>query len=672
MATFANIESDRKPSIRIEEEQKHDPTLQELETTIKHLQENVIFKYNKGDIALFLFLFILGALVVIILVIVHKSFSYAIVAGIACIVSMIMAVLLNADNIAFKERIIALGVSYFTISTLLIIFSLPFTMISLSGYITISALLSSWIIIIIMFCYQYIKQQKIKEIFKYLWNVKSLILPVFTHFADIGTDIGATYEYYDRDRSHSNSAGINYSAIFSSSIFILVFARFAGFFIVRYYTQSTVDGILQIVELFLIKILGIEWKLNYKKPGRMHQTVNLIESIFESGPQAIISMYIVMADNNQSFIIWCSSILSILSVASKSISQDNRFFTNAANAKELAWSTKNGAQCNKSRCLFCNHPFLIRVTWRLLDVTSYILFLTILWVKVGGDWTFIFVAVQTGFIMMLLWVHSDRGSGVNIFFLQALLTLLPVSWASTTELEGTVAFVGVSRTAISAWVLVEMLRWIPTDTSIVMVDLVLIIIDFVCYLSFVAREGCGGRCCQCGTNWVEAGVVTTLSIAGCNDMNEIQDLRNEGVVITRYLNHKQTWMMYSRPLDVIKLVNEFDFDLTNDDLNYFEAIASNSYLDGKMDKEERKMVIDYLKRFSVITAEVKSGSGLRHSYETFIECASEKHPNISWIQTFLEEDFPYDATRCIEAAKRNHVGGKEDILQLFEQRMQEN
>ena len=110
----------------------------------------------------------------------------------------IMSILLNCDdNITIKKRwciLIPLNIIFLII---LITFGLT-NIIKFSTYITFIGLLSPSIIIIILFIYYSQINDNIgyKEKLQYLWDIKSLIIPVFVHFADIATDVGASVEYY--------------------------------------------------------------------------------------------------------------------------------------------------------------------------------------------------------------------------------------------------------------------------------------------------------------------------------------------------------------------------------------------------------------------------------------------------------------------------------------------
>eukprot|EP01084_Bolivina_argentea_P017965 33495_1 len=644
-----------------------DQTSQELQQKIKSLNVNEsnhdeIFKQNKWDAVMFFILFILGSLIIPLIVILNKALIHAVIAAISYIISIVMAVLLNSDDITMKKRMISLIVSYLTLLSLMFISSAYFHM-SVSSYITITTLSSSWIIICIVFCYEFMKQRNVKKVIKYLWEVKSLLIPVFAHFADIATDFGATYEYYQRSQSHDdNNTQINYEGLFLTSIFILFFHRIMGLFIIWQYTRSIIDAGLQFMDLFLIKTLAVEWKLKYKEAGRVHKFVHLLESIFESGPQAIISLYIIVVDNNTSLIIWLSNICSIFSIAARTISEDTRFFSNSSNSKYLEWDTNNGTECNKSRCVFCNHPYLVRVIWRFMEITSYILLCALFWIQFGGIWLFVWIMSQVVIITVFIAVSTlHYARELNIYWLNGLLAIPPSSWSSY-QLEDQFSTVFGSLRALMN-ILTAVYILIVNPDTIYFINFGLMFVSCVLYIWFVGRNGCAN--CKghstfnvCGSNWVDTGVVTTLSIAGCDDVKEILDLKLEGIEMTQYFKEAGTWEMYPRPNDLVKIVKELNYDLSMPKRNYFILISRNRNLDPNITEKEINMVIEHLRQFSDIHK-------TNHGYSV-IEKSCLWHTNVLWIKTFLELGVSFDYETCIDRAKRNVNGGKNDIITFFD------
>eukprot|EP01084_Bolivina_argentea_P256685 432245_1 len=649
------------------------PTLVQSSSTFG--VENVeIFKHNKTvdkKAAIILCIICVSTLASIYAFGENNRNGYCIVAAVYFIISASMSISLNSSDIAPQTVIIVLSVLYALFGAILICLSIisSISIISFSTYFGLTSFISSWWIVFVLSIFQCAgNKQDTKNpitILKLSWKMKSLIIPVTAHIADLSSDIAACYEYYERADTAvihqyiteegfwkgsqryitaENKNEIPYYSIFWMSIFIMFFYRFISSLIIWKYTRSKSAAVLQFLELYLFKQLRTEWKLGYIETGRFHQTLDILESIFESGPEAIISFYIMYADHNKSIIIWMSSVMSIAMIASKSKTQDNRYFTQESGAKEARFSW----------------PYLLRVVWRIADITVYILFCAVFWDHFGGLWIISFLGVQL--IVVLIIMSSNTfccGIGINFFFLNALLATALNPWISVTFLDVGMWGFAVTRAVIN--VVVACIIYIQLKNEISLIILSSFCISFILWTAFVGRQGfCCLRYHFCGTNWTQMGTVTTLNLSSCHNLTEIQDLMKEGVYLGQYIKDYDTWRLYPRPNELVRLAKKHEWNLSTKKGNYFVRLGWNKRLDKNTNANDIEETIVYLKKFCDINERGTSG-------RTAIELAAEWHCNTTWMQSFIKNGATFDPNKCLERAKLNKTGEKETIIQFFAQ-----
>eukprot|EP01084_Bolivina_argentea_P141689 248964_1 len=632
---------------------------------------------------------VLGVAVIVIIYYVRKDnkIRYCIVAAISYMISVLMSIMINGNDISLWKRRLFLVLSFILMSGVLVGIVCGVRDVSFSGFISITCTTCSYNVIFIIFCYQYAQKKNVKYALEYVWNIKSLLVPVLMHFADIATDIGSTMEYYARSTTNAteeNENNISYHSIFTVSIFILLFYRVVGSIIVFEFTRSRKDALLQFFEVFLLKTLWKEWELGRTQSGRVHKWLDLIESIFESGPQCIISMYILWADSNFSLVIWISTVLSMISLASKTITQDNMYFSSKMKAKEHGFKREVG--CGDGRFLCCNWRWLFRVIWRIIDITGFILLCSGIWLSTNGGYFISFIVALFVFFVPTTIVFWCCIGGFNMHYLNGLLAC-PISGSFANGARRPLPYMVVFRLAMILifvsnsfstegdqyilWIiiLVMMIWTVIGYVMMTMLDWSVFLIDTDYMDDKISTESGKG----CGKNWIDASVDSSLSLASCNSKEEIYNMLQEGMDIRHGFREIKSWQFYPRPTDLIDIADELNVELrkgrvgcdnTENGLmsfNPFIAIGKNKVLDQNVDETEIKRCIVRLKEIYRIGSTGRDGP---------LYWACLYHSDTKWIRMLWEEGASY-GQECIRHASYNATPGKDKIIRFFVEKIEE-
>eukprot|EP01083_Nonionella_stella_P087552 243637_1 len=669
----------------------------------KKESQSPIFAFDGDDIWIGLMLFVLVCIAAVIIYLFrdYNRMRHMIVLFCGSIPSSLMVVALNGNALSARKRSLIIIPSYCVALCVVVVIAV-FGFVEFSGFITVTAAIFSYIIILVIFFYQKAQEKGIKESGKYVLKMKGLILPMLMHFADIATDIGTTIEYYDRSTIDNGENDIPYDSIFQTSIGIMIFYRIAGAFIVWEFSRSFKRAALQFIEVYIFEVLWTEWELGFTEAGRVHSMLNLIESIFESGPQAIISTYILVADQNKkgSVVIWLSTLFSIISIAHKTKTQDDLYFSTSMKAKEADWKIKK-PQCGDGRCAFCHWRWFFRVCWRIIDITGFILLCTAIWLHLGGKTLFIWLAILfTGFLV-LCGFSFFRWGALNMHYMNGLLACAVIGWNYDDQASDSVGSSFACPLSIATvmryvvhfiFVLVILGPSIPefciaentdeedassipdekgaapcwgsrrpsTPDELSLVVLVMISCTGIGYFIMTMRECEQHCCCRCGKNWVDSSVDSALNISSCKDKRQIYKLGEEGVDIRSGLKQGKTWGKYPRPMELIEIADELKIDLKGNQTKYFEMIGGNASLDPNVDEMEIREVVQRLKEVEDI--------GNNNPY--IILEAVKTHPNAKWIKVLVEEGayVRYDAIENLyifQTEIKNKSNGRDEIIEFL-------
>eukprot|EP01084_Bolivina_argentea_P137849 242784_1 len=234
-----------------------------------------------------------------------------------------------------------------------------------------------------------------KHYFKLLWAKKKVYWAMVPHIFDQATDIGVILEYYYLYNNNIQIGNLKPFWLFCISLSILAIHRFVSTITVYILTKNAKDAFLQIFDLLLMKVIYISYKLKANEPTNLQRYLGLLEATFESAPQIMISMVVILkssrSNESLSEIILISTIFSLWSLASRVISDDKLIF-------HKDWQSINFSY---KKCPIINYRYLIRATFRFLEITNKICLWSLLWINIGGFALCIVVGVETFYLLIL-------------------------------------------------------------------------------------------------------------------------------------------------------------------------------------------------------------------------------------------------------------------------------
>eukprot|EP01084_Bolivina_argentea_P032722 60588_1 len=228
---------------------------------------------------------------------------------------------------------------------------------------------------------------------KDFWSKKKIFLAVIPHLVDQATDIGTIWTYYDSYQQNKASQWF-----FITGIFIIMFQRVVSSATIYFITRSWRSTLLQMVDLLMVKAIYINYYFNLKEPGNPQRYLSILEAVFESSPQIILSLGFILKSigagttETVSPMIIISVFASLWSLASKVASDDKEIFDER---KEKEWRSLDVKFKKSIICVRCNFQYILRVIfWRLLEISSRICIATLLWINCGGMAFFIVIFAE--------------------------------------------------------------------------------------------------------------------------------------------------------------------------------------------------------------------------------------------------------------------------------------
>eukprot|EP01084_Bolivina_argentea_P301829 520831_1 len=243
---------------------------------------------------------------------------------------------------------------------------------------------------------------------KSLWTKKSIYFAVVPHIFDQASDIGVLWTYYElwKDNTQSQYTDINGAYLFFSSLAVIIVHKIISTAVVYSITGSVLDILLQILDLMLVKAVYVNYKLETNEPGNAQRLLQLLEGVFESGPQIFISLVYLIKIQESDPIVWISIITSLWTISSR-VNSDDKFIV-----KE---EYKN-PEYSKS-CPFVNTRYVFRVISRFLEITNRVVMLCLVWIVIGGFTMGIILFIEVAIVFILsIWSKDVMVLGYLMYF----------------------------------------------------------------------------------------------------------------------------------------------------------------------------------------------------------------------------------------------------------------
>eukprot|EP01083_Nonionella_stella_P005991 17328_1 len=269
-----------------------------------------------------------------------------------------------------------------------------------------------------------------KFYFKDIWNQRKIYTPLIIHFYDTATDIGIIYNWYQLMRDEQTDPDVDYESVdmavffWSGVSFLIVYrlcllcnALWVWLFDPKHRDGKWYHPLLVLCDLYIFvvvyesltvaKAIMVEnaqtRKINAAKkrvnaatvvekekliePADKQFFVQLAEAITESMPQIVLqSVFIIRSANDEGLSVSDSGsnvLLLMLSIIASLFSISNKF----VKVDRIAFDEK--AASLRPRASFpgcCSMLYIIRVAWRMCNITSRFCVFVLVWTIMGGLW----------------------------------------------------------------------------------------------------------------------------------------------------------------------------------------------------------------------------------------------------------------------------------------------
>eukprot|EP01084_Bolivina_argentea_P022228 41316_1 len=242
---------------------------------------------------------------------------------------------------------------------------------------------------------------------KLVWQKKKVYFQLIPHFFDQATDCGVIFEYW-RLRNDEN-VGINTLWLFGTSIFVIILHRIISSFAIYQLTRNKSFILYQLLDVLMIRCIWTNYQLGTDEPSNSQRYLQVLEAIFESAPQILISTAFLIKSQLDSVnpIIVISLITSFWSLSARVSSDDKQMF------KDDWKSFKH------SDCLCINPLWIVRVLWRFLEITSRIVLLAVVWINLGGLSVFIILGLECIYLSIVSFGLGTVDLMGNVIYLMA-------------------------------------------------------------------------------------------------------------------------------------------------------------------------------------------------------------------------------------------------------------
>eukprot|EP01084_Bolivina_argentea_P050677 93204_1 len=248
-----------------------------------------------------------------------------------------------------------------------------------------------------------------------IWKKKSIYISIIPHLFDQATDVGVIYTYYELSKKHGseNEWNVNFNALFISSLLVILMHKIISCGMIYSLTESFGDLLLQFLDLMMVKAVHTNYKLKLDEPGNAQRLLQLIEATFESAPQIFISFLFIIKTNQTEPLVLISVTSSLWTLATR-ITSDDKGVIYDEWKHFIRRATREEYKINGGYIYFyypsyrtINWRYILRVFGRLIEVSSRIIVLALLWVSVGGLTLCIILGVELSFALILCFWSGD-------------------------------------------------------------------------------------------------------------------------------------------------------------------------------------------------------------------------------------------------------------------------
>eukprot|EP01084_Bolivina_argentea_P128795 227582_1 len=240
---------------------------------------------------------------------------------------------------------------------------------------------------------------------KLLWKKKKVYFQLVPHLFDQASDFGVLVEYW---YLRNQNIGINTLYLFAVSVSIIIFHRIISSIAIYRLTNNKLYTICQLFDLLMVQCVWTNYQLDTDEPSNCQRYLQVLEAIFESSPQILISVVFLIKSTTSeiSTVVIISLISSFWTLTARVASDDKTMFGDV-------WKSPTVNKC-------INGLWFVRVVmWRFLEISTRIILLTLVWITMGGMSIFIILGIECIYLIIVSYGLGTVDMMGNVMYLVA-------------------------------------------------------------------------------------------------------------------------------------------------------------------------------------------------------------------------------------------------------------
>ena len=229
-----------------------------------------------------------------------------------------------------------------------------------------------------------------------------MIANIFDQSSDIGFIFGMGGLMIEEMKNGNDyCSNVNALYLFALSLNFFLFYRITSSIMVYIGTKNIWYAIGQFLfEYMLYRSIYVNHRLQCEEPSSGQKWIQNMESMLEAFPQLILQMFYMfqIGSGNVEWFVMISIVFSMLSMVNKAVSEDKALF------RYVDWLD---AEWTSKRFPCVNPRYLLRVFFRIFDISCRVLIIVIIWYEFGGLTLFIIVGVEFVFLFFIVFKTKE-------------------------------------------------------------------------------------------------------------------------------------------------------------------------------------------------------------------------------------------------------------------------
>ena len=245
-----------------------------------------------------------------------------------------------------------------------------------------------------------------------IYHYKQCYFAAITHIVDQVTDIAVIIEFIDlwllEDRYQKKYGidicpDINAKFLTFSSITTFILYRIVSAANIYRMSNSWKRFFFQLLDLELFRAMRVNYINGKHEPCYPQQQIRYFEAMLESTPQTLIQLFFIIKSNQQSTIVYISTICSFFMIATKAMAEDKL----GCKADYRNGSLDKTNVKNVLKYPWIKRKYLFRAFYRVADIIYRLFVALLLWLFVGGAILFVVMVVECAAVFRICHVTDE-------------------------------------------------------------------------------------------------------------------------------------------------------------------------------------------------------------------------------------------------------------------------